>query len=169
MPASDEYLSHCKKYYLTANCAGCNRPRKNYSVPDMLAKIGDCQVAGLKTTIGNLWGCDKVYSLGDERCYLRVEIGGLLDPPEEIMPMVELKMQKFGAWRASEAMSLGNISSGSHLYGACKCGHTGYIRHTDLLKKYGPTKTLGELKHLLRCKRNDEHQALFFGIKWEER
>jgi len=49
------YHSDYNGYRLSATCACCRR-RKAYSTDDIREKIGDCQLDGLKTAIGTVWG-----------------------------------------------------------------------------------------------------------------
>ena len=168
MPAEHVYLSHYKGYRLEAACSICHR-KKAYATDDILDKIGDCQIIGLRTTIANVWGCEKVYNLNWDVCGLRVYIGEKVNPPEELLPAVELKVMKFGAWRANDTTRLGSLASWEHLYGACKCGHTGYIKHNELLRRFGPETTLGDIRPLLRCKYSRKHKSMFFAIKTESR
>ena len=169
MPGCHDYLSDHSNTYLTAYCPLCRRC-ENYAVPDIINKIGDGQIVGLKTTIGNLWECCKVYNLDHDQCRLDVSIGGKLEQPGSIlMSNAELKLQKIGAWRVPEHIRLGDLSKRQHLYGACKCGHAGYIKHDELRERFGAEKPLGELKPLMKCKRGRDHQLLFFAIYQEKR
>ena len=64
---------------------------------------------------------------------------------------------------------LGDLCPWHHLYGACKCGHIGYIKHEELKKRFGPETTLSDIKPKLRCKRNPKHETLIFAIAQEKR
>ncbi|NMN74435.1 hypothetical protein [Rhizobium sp. 57MFTsu3.2] len=77
------YHSDYNGYRLSATCACCRR-RKAYSTDDIREKIGDCQLDGLKTAIGTVWGCDRVYRVSADQCGLRVEITGKINKPPDI-------------------------------------------------------------------------------------
>jgi len=78
------YLSDYKGYRLEATCAYCRR-HKAYATDDIREKIGDCQLDGLKTAIGTVWGCDRVYSVNADQCGLRVEITGKINKTPDII------------------------------------------------------------------------------------
>jgi hypothetical protein len=78
------YLSDYKGYRLEATCACCRR-RKAYSTDYIREKIGDCQLDGLKTAIGTVWGCDRVYNVNADQCGLRVEITGKINKTPDII------------------------------------------------------------------------------------
>ncbi|TBC12649.1 hypothetical protein [Rhizobium ruizarguesonis] len=82
---------------------------------------------------------------------------------------VQTKLRRIGTWKANGSMKLDDLRQWHHLYGACRCGHIGYIKHDQLAKKYGGETTLSDLKPKLRCKRNPEHETLNFAAAQEKR
>ncbi|MBB4465430.1 hypothetical protein [Rhizobium leguminosarum] len=164
----DSYLSHFPGYYLMASCTLCKR-EANYGTDDIRAKQGDSNLAGLKTTIAELWGCKRLLNLNWNRCRLEVRMGGRIKKEEELWMGVQTTLRRIGAWKAESWVKLGDLASYHHLYGACRCGHIGYIQHEALKAKYGAEATLGDLKPKLQCKRNPEHETLIFAIAQDKR